>query len=76
MVVAIFTTTLLILRLTTSVIRPLMALTVSANSVAKGDFGVSTLPVNSTDEIGIVTKAYNNPVAGKREAKRHHRSAR
>ncbi len=62
MVVAIFTTTLLILRLTTSVIRPLRALTVSANSVAKGDFGVSTLPVNSTDEIGIVTKAYNKMI--------------
>ena len=62
MIVVIFTTTLLILRLTTSVIRPLRALTVSANSVAKGDFGISTLPVNSTDEIGIVTKAYNKMI--------------
>ena len=62
MIVVIFTTTLLILRLTTSVIRPLRALTISANSVAKGDFGISTLPVNSTDEIGIVTKAYNKMI--------------
>ena len=62
MVVVIFTTTLLILRLTTSVIKPLRALTISANRVAKGDFEISTLPVNSTDEIGIVTKAFNKMV--------------
>ena len=28
----------------------------------KGDFEISTLPVNSTDEIGIVTKAFNKMV--------------
>ncbi len=62
MIVVIFTTTLLILRLTTSVIKPLRSLTISANRVAKGDFEISTLPVNSTDEIGIVTKAFNKMV--------------
>ena len=62
MVVVIIATTLLILRLTTSLIRPLRSLTTMANRVAKGDFEVSTVPVNSTDEIGIVTKAFNKMV--------------
>ena len=63
MIVVIFATTLLILKLTTSVIRPLRSLTGMANEVAKGNFEISTLPVNSTDEIGIVTKAFNKMVA-------------
>ena len=62
MIIVIFTTTLLILRLTTSLIRPLRSLTAMANQVAKGNFEIPTLPVKSTDEIGIVTKAFNKMV--------------
>ncbi|MBO4824064.1 MAG: HAMP domain-containing protein, partial [Lachnospiraceae bacterium] len=67
MIVVIFTSTLLILKLTSNLIRPLRSLTGAADEVAKGNFEISTLPVNSSDEIGVVTKAFNKMVVSIQE---------
>ncbi len=45
-----------------TLIRPLKKLAVSANTVAKGDFDIDELPVESEDEIGVVTGAFNQMV--------------
>lgn len=50
---------LLIIILTRSITGPLMKLTKSANEIAAGNFDVDLVPVNSSDEVGIVTKAFN-----------------
>ena len=63
----ILTTAFLILNLTTNLIRPLKSLTGMANEVAQGNFEISTLPVRSSDEIGVVTKAFNKMVASIQE---------
>ena len=63
MSLVIIATALLILNLTSGLIRPLKSLTGMANEVAKGNFEISTLPVRSSDEIGVVTKAFNKMVA-------------
>ena len=63
----IFATALLILNLTTNLIRPLRSLTRMADEVTKGNFEISTLPVDSKDEIGVVTKAFNKMVVSIRE---------
>lgn len=50
---------LLIIIVTRSITGPLMELTKSANEIAAGNFEVDLVPVTSSDEIGIVTKAFN-----------------
>ena len=67
MVVVILTSTLLILKLTTNITRPLKSLTGMADEVAKGNFQIETLPVYSSDEIGVVTKAFNKMVVSIQE---------
>lgn len=49
----------LIIIVTRSITGPLMNLTKSANEIAAGNFEVELVPVNSSDEVGIVTKAFN-----------------
>ena len=58
----IFTTALLILNLTSNLMRPLRSLAGMADEVAKGNFEISTVPAESDDEIGVVTKAFNKMV--------------
>ena len=53
----------LITRLTGAMIQPLMTLAVQADAVAKGNFDVKELPVQAQDEIGIVTRAFNQMVS-------------
>lgn len=50
---------ILIIIVTRSITGPLMKLTESANEIAAGNFEVDLVPVTSSDEIGIVTKAFN-----------------
>lgn len=56
-----------IIHLTGSMIRPLKRLATSANEVAKGNFETELLPITSEDEIGIVTKAFNQMVVSIRQ---------
>ena len=62
MVVVILITVTLITRLTAELIRPLKELTGMADEVSKGNFDIEPLPVESTDEIGVVTKTFNEMV--------------
>ena len=50
---------ILIIIVTRSIIGPLMKLTKTANEISAGNFNVDLVPVNSSDEVGIVTKAFN-----------------
>lgn len=56
-----------IIRLTGGMIRPLKRLATSANEVAKGNFDTELIPVAAEDEIGIVTKAFNQMVVSIRQ---------
>lgn len=56
-----------IIRISGSMIRPLKSLAVSADEVARGNFETGLLPVTSEDEIGIVTKAFNQMVISIRQ---------
>ena len=45
-----------------AIIRPLKKLAGSADEVAKGNFDIALLPVESEDEVGVVTGAFNSMV--------------
>lgn len=49
----------LIIIVTRSITGPLMKLTKTANEISAGNFDVDLVPVKSSDEVGIVTKAFN-----------------
>ncbi|MGB4659883.1 MAG: histidine kinase [Mobilitalea sp.] len=53
----------LIIIVTRSITGPLMNLTQAAYEVAGGNFEVDIVEVNSSDEVGIVTQAFNNMIA-------------
>lgn len=53
---------ILIILLTREMINPLIKLAESANRVAKGQFDIELVNVESKDEIGVVTKAFNQMV--------------
>lgn len=57
----------LIIRFTGGMIRPLKGLATSADEVARGNFDVELIPVAAEDEIGIVTKAFNQMVVSIRQ---------
>jgi sensor histidine kinase YesM len=60
--VLLFITTfniILIILVTRSITGPLMKLTKTANEISAGNFDVDLVPVRSSDEVGIVTKAFN-----------------
>lgn len=59
MIFVILVNAMLIMKLTAQLIRPLKLLTGMADEVSKGNFDIEPLPVNSTDEIGVVTKTFN-----------------
>ncbi len=65
--IVIFVTALLILNLTSRLIIPLRSLAGMADEVGKGNFDISAVPVESSDEIGVVTKAFNKMVASIQE---------
>ncbi len=61
LVLTIFTV-LLIIIMTRSITDPLMKLTQAAHQVAGGNFEVDLVHVESSDEVEIVTKAFNNMI--------------
>ncbi len=58
---------LLVVLVTGSITRPLLELSEVADQVSKGNFGVSTVPVRSDDEVGVVTAAFNKMVESIRD---------
>lgn len=67
MIVVIIGNVLIIARLTYEVVRPLKDLTIVAQEVAKGNFEIEPLPVTSSDEVGVVTRAFNSMVESIRQ---------
>jgi sensor histidine kinase YesM len=61
LVIALFNVIIIIV-VTRSITDPLMNLTRAANEVAAGNMEVDLVEVESTDEIGIVTKAFNTMI--------------
>ncbi|MGN0376661.1 MAG: histidine kinase [Suilimivivens sp.] len=57
----------IIIKLVGTIISPLKVLSKSADEVAKGNFEIALLEVQSQDEIGVVTKAFNQMVISIRE---------
>ena len=57
----------IIIRLAGTIISPLKTLAKSADEVAKGNFDVELLEVQSQDEIGVVTGAFNQMVISIRQ---------
>ncbi len=55
-----------IVRLTGTVIKPLKKLAISADEVAKGNFDTELMEIQSQDEIGVVTRAFNQMVVSLR----------
>lgn len=60
MVLVIVMSIILTARLTSELVRPLKKLTERAETVGKGKFDVEPLTVESQDEIGVVTGAFNS----------------
>lgn len=58
---------LLVVLVTGSITRPLLELSEVADQVSRGNFGVSTVPVQSEDEVGVVTSAFNKMVESIRD---------
>lgn len=52
----------IIIRFVGTIISPLKKLAGSANEVAKGNFDIELLPVETEDEVGVVTGAFNSMV--------------
>ncbi len=59
LIAVIIINALLIMRLTANLTRPLKALSDMADEVGKGNFDVEPLKVESADEVGVVTSAFN-----------------
>lgn len=57
----------IVIKLTGEIISPLKKLTVTANEVAGGNFDTELLPVQSEDEIGVVTGAFNQMLVSIRQ---------
>ena len=64
---ALIGSSVFVIGFTSSIIDPIRKLAKSADEVAKGNFEIETLEIRSSDEIGVVTKAFNKMVASIRE---------
>ena len=67
MAIVILGNILLIARITTSIIKPLSDLTREADEVANGNFDIELEEPYSKDEIGVVTKTFNQMVVSIRQ---------
>ena len=67
MFVVVIGNVLIILKLTGTIISPLKSLAVQADEVAKGNFDIELSDGGSQDEIGVVTRAFNQMVVSIRE---------
>lgn len=57
----------IIIKLTGTIIRPLKTLAGQANEVAEGNFQIDLIEISSGDEIGVVTRAFNQMVVSIRD---------
>jgi len=62
MIVVIASNLLIIARVISAIIKPLMDLTSEANEVAKGNFNIELKESTNEDEIGVVTRTFNQMV--------------
>lgn len=62
MIAVVLVNALIIAKLTSTIIAPLKELTIKADEVAKGNFDIDLLPIRTSDEIGVVTGAFNQMV--------------
>lgn len=67
MMIVIIGNVIVIIRLAGNIISPLKELAGQADEVAKGNFEIQLKEVDSRDEIGVVTKAFNQMVTSIRE---------
>ncbi len=67
LLVAVLGALVIITAMTGSIIRPLKKLSHAANRVANGELDIKRLEVESKDEIGVVTSAFNQMVVSIRE---------
>jgi sensor histidine kinase YesM len=67
MIMVILINVIFIIKIVGAIIRPLKVLARSANEVAKGNLEIELLPVQSEDEIGVVTGAFNQMVVSLRD---------
>ncbi len=67
MVAALLGSSVFVIGFTSSIIDPIRKLAKSADEVAKGNFEIETLEIRTSDEIGVVTKAFNKMVASIRD---------
>ncbi|MCM1040257.1 MAG: sensor histidine kinase [Ruminococcus sp.] len=66
-IVVIIINVIIIIKLVGTIISPLKDLAKSADEVARGNFGTELLEVQSQDEIGVVTGAFNQMVVSIRK---------
>ena len=64
---AVVGSTFFVIGFTSSLMEPVRKLAKSADEVAKGNFEIETLPISSSDEIGVVTGAFNKMVVSIRQ---------
>ncbi len=64
---AIILSVFLVYMLTRSITNPLNQLAKAANEVAKGNFDIERVEVKSSDEVGIVSKAFNKMIVSIKE---------
>lgn len=67
MFIVMFANAGIIIKLVGAIINPLKILSKSADEVAKGNFEIALIEVQSQDEIGVVTRAFNQMVISIRE---------
>ena len=67
LLIAVVGTVIIITVMTSNIIKPLKKLSHAANRVANGELDINRLPVESKDEIGVVTSAFNQMVVSIRE---------
>jgi len=64
---AIISSSVFVIGFTSTIIDPVRKLARSADEVAKGNFDIETLEITSSDEIGVVTNAFNKMVVSIRQ---------
>lgn len=67
MLIVMVANTCIIIKLVGTIINPLKDLSKSADEVAKGNFEITLPKAQSKDEIGVVTKAFNQMIVSIRE---------
>ncbi len=67
LLIAVIGTVIIITAMTSNIIKPLKKLSHAANRVANGELEIKRLEVETGDEIGVVTSAFNQMVVSIRE---------